>query len=114
MRVPLTDSISDLLFPATTAPAASAQPSEVECQVLRLFEQFRNPLLLYVVSFGVPVHEAEEITQWTRFFQFPPPTRAAAQRDIATDWIAAYKKYFHTDRPLAVRSELFPFVHVSG
>lgn len=25
---------------------------------------------------------------------------AAAQRDMATDWIAAYKKYFHTDRPL--------------
>jgi anti-sigma factor RsiW len=23
-----------------------------------------------------------------------------AQHDIATDWIAAYKKYFHTDRPL--------------
>ena len=23
-----------------------------------------------------------------------------AQRDIATDWVAAYKKYFHTDRPL--------------
>jgi len=37
-----------------------------------------------------------------------------AQRDIARDWIAAYKKYFHTDRPLALRSELFPFVRVSG
>ena len=37
-----------------------------------------------------------------------------AQREIATDWIAAYKKYFHTDRPLALRSELFPFVRVSG
>ena len=24
-----------------------------------------------------------------------------AQRDIATDWIAAYKKYFHTDQPLS-------------
>jgi hypothetical protein len=24
-----------------------------------------------------------------------------AQRDIATDWIAAYKKYFQTDRPLS-------------
>jgi hypothetical protein len=24
-----------------------------------------------------------------------------AQRDIATDWIAAYQKYFQTDRPLA-------------
>ena len=28
-----------------------------------------------------------------------------AQRDIATDWIAAYKKYFHTDRPLSLRSD---------
>jgi hypothetical protein len=24
-----------------------------------------------------------------------------AQRDVSTDWIAAYKKYFHTERPLA-------------
>jgi hypothetical protein len=23
-----------------------------------------------------------------------------AQRDIATDWIAAYRKYFHTELPL--------------
>jgi hypothetical protein len=29
-----------------------------------------------------------------------------AQHDIATDWIAAYKKYFHTDRPLALHSRL--------
>lgn len=29
-----------------------------------------------------------------------------AQRDIATDWIGAYKKYFHTDRPLSLSSEL--------
>jgi hypothetical protein len=28
-----------------------------------------------------------------------------AQRDIATDWIAAYKKYFYTDRPLSMRSD---------
>jgi hypothetical protein len=26
---------------------------------------------------------------------------ATAQRDIANDWIAAYKKYFRTDRPIA-------------
>ena len=25
---------------------------------------------------------------------------AVAQSEIASDWIAAYKKYFHTDRPL--------------
>lgn len=28
---------------------------------------------------------------------------ATAQRDISMDWIAAYKKYFQTDRPLATR-----------
>src|ERR1700733_2881135 len=31
---------------------------------------------------------------------------STAQRDIAADWIAAYKKYFHTDRPLALHSRL--------
>jgi hypothetical protein len=31
---------------------------------------------------------------------------STAQHDIATDWIAAYKKYFHTDRPLALHSRL--------
>jgi hypothetical protein len=30
---------------------------------------------------------------------------AAAQREIAEDWITAYKKYFHTDRPLVERCE---------
>jgi anti-sigma factor RsiW len=29
-----------------------------------------------------------------------------AQRDIATDWIAAYKKYFRTDQPLVLHSDL--------
>ena len=29
-----------------------------------------------------------------------------AQRDIETDWIAAYKKYFHTDRPSPIHSGL--------
>jgi hypothetical protein len=27
-----------------------------------------------------------------------------AQRDIAADWIAAYKKYFHTDRPVLTQA----------
>jgi hypothetical protein len=30
---------------------------------------------------------------------------STAQRDIATDWIAAYKKYFHTDKPLSLSSK---------
>jgi hypothetical protein len=31
---------------------------------------------------------------------------STAQRDIATDWIAAYKKYFHTDQPIGLSSQL--------
>jgi RNA polymerase sigma-70 factor (ECF subfamily) len=30
---------------------------------MSLFEQFRNPLLRYALSFGIPVHDAEEIIQ---------------------------------------------------
>lgn len=30
---------------------------------------------------------------------------ATAQHDIATNWIAAYKKYFHTEKPLVNRSQ---------
>ena len=29
-----------------------------------------------------------------------------AQRDIAADWIAAYKKYFHTDRPVIAQARV--------
>jgi len=29
-----------------------------------------------------------------------------AQRDISTNWISAYQKYFHTDKPLADLSSL--------
>jgi hypothetical protein len=31
---------------------------------------------------------------------------ATAQKDVASDWISAYKKYFHTDEPLSRHSEL--------
>jgi len=34
---------------------------------------------------------------------------STAQRDVASDWIAAYKKYFHTDRPLSLYSRLDSF-----
>ena len=32
----------------------------------------------------------------------------AAQQDLSTDWIAAYKKYFHTLRPVSTVAELDP------
>lgn len=31
---------------------------------------------------------------------------ATAQQDISKDWIAAYRKYFHTDQPIADKTSL--------
>jgi RNA polymerase sigma-70 factor (ECF subfamily) len=56
-------SIGELTFPAASAAAPAARPSEIECEVMRLFDQFRDPLLRYALSFGISVHDAEEVTQ---------------------------------------------------
>ncbi len=63
MRMPPTDSIIELSFPGVATAASSAKPSEIECEVMNLFDQFRNPLLRYVLSFGGSVHDAEEVIQ---------------------------------------------------
>jgi RNA polymerase sigma-70 factor, ECF subfamily len=57
------DSVDFLTCPATTLMDGSAKPSEIECEVMNLFEQLRKPLLRYVLSLGLPVHDAEEVTQ---------------------------------------------------
>jgi len=63
-----TESITELIFAAATRPAVtrvadSTRPSKIELEVMELFEQFRNPVLRYVLSFGLPVHDAEEVVQ---------------------------------------------------
>jgi RNA polymerase sigma-70 factor (ECF subfamily) len=44
-------------------PAASARSSQLEEEVVALFEQLRNPLLRYLLSFRISVPDAEEIVQ---------------------------------------------------
>jgi RNA polymerase sigma-70 factor, ECF subfamily len=63
MLIPQADSVRELSFPASTSAGSSAKPSETECEVIQLFEEFRNPLLRYVVSRGVSLHDGEEIIQ---------------------------------------------------
>jgi RNA polymerase sigma-70 factor (ECF subfamily) len=58
-----TDLISEFSFQATAAPALPTAATEIECEVLSLFGRFRSPLLRYVLSFGIPMHDAEEVTQ---------------------------------------------------
>ena len=63
MAIRSTDSIDGLALPGEAAAAFSANPSEIECEVIGLFGQFRNSLLRYALSFGLSLHDGEEITQ---------------------------------------------------
>jgi RNA polymerase sigma-70 factor (ECF subfamily) len=58
-----TDSTADLVFSVTAGAAHMARPSETESAVMTLFELYRDPVLHYTLSFGIPVHNAEEVTQ---------------------------------------------------
>jgi RNA polymerase sigma-70 factor (ECF subfamily) len=61
--MPTFDLIDEQSLPVTVAGAPAAGPSEIEREVMRLFEQFRNPLLRYALSFGICMHDAEEVVQ---------------------------------------------------
>jgi RNA polymerase sigma-70 factor, ECF subfamily len=63
MQIPPTDSIDRLSFLTTVGKAASVRSSEVEQEVIGLFEQFRSPLLRYVLAFGLSVQDGEEVAQ---------------------------------------------------
>src|SRR5271168_3351482 len=63
MLIPSADSIRELVFPSSATTGSSAKPSESEREVIHLFGQFRNPLLRYVVSRGLSLHDGEEIIQ---------------------------------------------------
>jgi RNA polymerase sigma-70 factor, ECF subfamily len=53
---------SELSFPAAVS-GSSVRPSECEREVIGLFQQFRNPLLRYVISLGLSVQDGEEVVQ---------------------------------------------------
>jgi RNA polymerase sigma-70 factor, ECF subfamily len=63
MSIPPLNSVSELAFPRATPAAASEAHSEIECTVMGLFDEFRNPILRYVLSFGMALCDAEEVTQ---------------------------------------------------
>jgi RNA polymerase sigma-70 factor (ECF subfamily) len=63
MTVPSQDSTIELRLPAATSGARSSH--EIENVVLHLFDQTRARLSSYVLAFGLPHHDAEDIVQET-------------------------------------------------
>ncbi len=52
-----------LVLPAVSSAATGSRPSKLEEEVVAMFEQLRNPLLRYLLSFRLGPPDAEEIVQ---------------------------------------------------
>jgi hypothetical protein len=53
MVSPVTRPISEMSLSSDGRVACRLAHSQIECQVMGLYDQFRNPLLRYVLSFGI-------------------------------------------------------------
>jgi RNA polymerase sigma-70 factor, ECF subfamily len=86
---PIADSFAiprDLTFSDGADVAISAKPSELEREVIDLFEQFRSPLLRYSLSFGIDIHDSEEIIQEV-FLALFQHLRSGKSRKNLRGWI---------------------------
>ena len=63
MSIPGADTVSELPFTGTSGEVSGTKPSEIEREVIGFFDLYRNPLLRYALSFGLSVHDGEEIVQ---------------------------------------------------
>jgi RNA polymerase sigma-70 factor, ECF subfamily len=79
-------SLNELPLLISPIGPASAQPSEIECEVIKIFEQFRDPVFRYVLSIGLFVQDAEEITQEV-FLALMQHLRLQRSRQSNTGWI---------------------------
>src|SRR5208282_4075041 len=80
-----TELISELSSSSPASPEVSV-PSEVECEVIMLFGQLRDPVVRYVLSFGLSVHDSEEVTQEVFLALFGHLQRGKSRRNLR-GWI---------------------------
>jgi RNA polymerase sigma-70 factor (ECF subfamily) len=77
--------VVERLFPSA-AHARSREFEAIESEVLVLFDEYRNPILRYALSFGIPVHDAEEVAQET-FLALFQHLRAGKSRRNLRGWL---------------------------
>ena len=71
---------------ASTGEGALETPSEIEREVVALFDQYRAPLLRYAMAFGIPLHDCEEILQETFLALFRHLQRERSRKNLR-GWI---------------------------
>jgi RNA polymerase sigma-70 factor, ECF subfamily len=78
--------IREISFPGEESVALPARPSAIECEVIRLFDQYRDALLRYILSFGLSAHDGEEIVQEVFLALFRHLRAGKSRRNLA-GWV---------------------------
>lgn len=63
MTISFSNPLARLPLAAAADPARSAAASDLEAEVIHLFDEFRDRLLRYSLSFGLSVQDGEEVIQ---------------------------------------------------
>ena len=79
------DSTISLPLPAIGGVSLSA-PTEVEAEVIALFDQLQERLFGYILSFGISTHDAEDIVQET-FLSLFRHLRLGRSRQNLRGWV---------------------------
>jgi RNA polymerase sigma-70 factor (ECF subfamily) len=86
MSIPWGDLAVRILNPAAPAVETSPSPSELEAEIIDLFDQFRGRLLRYTLAFGLPPQDGEEIVQEVFLALFCHLRRGRSRRNLR-GWI---------------------------
>ena len=84
---------------------------KLEEEVVALFDQFRSPLLRYLSTFGIALHDAEEVVQEV-FLSLFQHLRAGKSRENLRAWLfrvthnLALKQRYQARRDLGATSDL--------
>jgi RNA polymerase sigma-70 factor (ECF subfamily) len=79
------NTIAERFFPLVDSARPVKLPA-IEGEVMAMFEEYRDPILRYSLSFGISVHDAEEVVQEV-FLSLFQHLRAGKSRSNLRGWI---------------------------
>lgn len=95
---------------ATVTNDAATEASPLEEQVTKLFDQWREPLLAYLFTLGLPVHEGEDVAQEVFLSLFQHMRRGKSRENLRA-WIfrvghnLALRRRYGSARQLVAQGE---------
>ena len=105
MTLPSPDSTVELHLAATPATSQPHGAGELESVVIHLFDQFQARLSHYVLGFGLPLHDAEDIVQETFLSLFHHLERGRPRWNL-NGWLFRVAHNLALKRRMANRSTL--------